>query len=95
MYIYGTIDERDEAKEKWERERERREKSTNSHSLFLSASYVLKWTTEKWVIDNNDDDDQATSEKNSIFSNDEPSRQQKKPRVISFIKELKYKKKKS
>jgi len=37
----GTIDERNDAKKK--RERERREKSMNS----LSASFVLEWTTEK------------------------------------------------
>ncbi len=64
MCIDGTIDERDDAKEKKERREEKRREKKNQWTVafFLSASFVLKWTNETWVIDNDDDDDvQATS----------------------------------
>ncbi len=60
LYMDGTIDERDDAKEE-----EKKEEKRKIDEQSLSLSFVLKWTTEKWVIDN--DDDQPTSEKNGSF----------------------------
>jgi hypothetical protein len=84
MYIDGTIDERGEKKE-----REKEERNGWTVDPYRSPSFLLKWTTEKWAVD---DDDQATLEKNgSAFVSPRihstiNRKGTKKERVISFTK---------
>jgi hypothetical protein len=72
------------------KERERKKREIDEQSLAPSPSFLLKWTTEKWAVD--DDDDQPTSEANGSFFVSLQTyltmnrKGTKKRRVISFTK---------